>query len=292
MKKLGLLFICTTLIIALGCKEEETVTAPPETLSPALGLYSITGDGQVSLGWYTSNYEEKFNGYLIYQYDGEYSGEASVDSIPAGFEIVDTVEISGDPPVTVSRTIDGLDNGDTYSFLVVAAMDDWGTISYTSNIIHDTPRHEVKSFVLSKTPGTPSTDSCAIKFSNTAPYIIKTIKTDADASIKWEAFDAGAGTRSGFCGCSDGNQIQCLGFMSEWDLADEAPSTQGGDYPDWNFSATALKHYVYAIRVQVGTEIHYGKIYVENITGDPADASDVATLWVAYQPDPNNPEYK
>ncbi len=286
MKKLGLLFICTTLIIALGCKEEETVTAPPETLSPALGLYSITGDGQVSLGWYTSNYEEKFNGYLIYQYYGEYSGEASVDSIPAGFEIVDTVEISGDPPVTVSRTIDGLDNGDTYSFLVVAAMDDWGTISYTSNIIHDTPRHEVKSFVLSKP------DSCAIKFSNTDPYFSKTYREDPTASIKWESFDAGTGWRSGFCACDTLNQIQCLGFMSDWDFADEAPSTQEEDYPYWRFSTAALENYVYAIRVQVGTEIHYGKIYVENITGDPADASDVATLWVAYQPDPNNPEYK
>jgi len=292
MKKLGLLFICTTLIIALGCKEEEEVVAP-EKLSPPLGLYSITGDGKVSLGWYTSNYEENFKGYLIYQYEGEYSEEASGASVPDGFELIDTVEITGTPSVTENVIVDGLDNGDTYSFLVVAAMDDWGTISYTSNIIHDTPRHEVKSFVLSKTPGTPSTDSCAIKFSNIiAPYIIKTIKTDSDASIKWEAFDAGAGTRSGFCGCSEGNQIQCLGFMSEWDLADEAPSTQEEDYPHWNFSATALEHYVYAIRVQVGTEIHYGKIYVENITGDPADASDVATLWVAYQPDPNNPEYK
>jgi hypothetical protein len=198
---------------------------------------------------------------------------------------VDSLEVSAPSSDEIVVTLTGLDNGQSYSFLVVAAKDEWKDISYTSNIIIDTPRPEVTSLTL-KNQNLDQTD-CALKFSSAEPYVEIVDFNDADASLMFESFNAGAGARSGLVGVRGGAQVQDLGFMSDWDMADVAP-TEG--YPDSDFSVTARANHVYAVKI-TGATTNYAKVYISGISGDPADNTDQATVWVAYQTDSNNPEY-
>lgn len=265
-----------------GCDETTSILSP-EDLNPPLGLTSVTGDGEVALAWFTSNFEGGLDGYKVYAYVGEITNLSSRSSIPSGFSAADSMSVSGSSSGTQSIEIDGLVNGQTYSFLVVAAKDDWTDISHTSNIVVDTPRPEVINVQL-KDENLGQGD-CCLKFSSSAPYVEIVGKTDPGAAIMFESFDAGLGKRSGLVGVQGRAQIQDLGYMLNWDMADEAPTT---GYPLSDFSVTAIPLHVYAVRA-VG--YHYAKIFVAGITGVPEDNSDVATVWVAYQTDPNNPDY-
>ena len=283
MKRIVALIIPVLVVIAACSDTTETVA--PEDLNPPLGLYSVTGDSAVALGWYTSNFEDDLDGYFIYIYEGVYGDDESEEEIPTGFFKADSIEVAAPSSGEIAVTLIGLTNGQTYSFLVVAAKDDWKDISHTSNIIIDTPRPEVISLTLENQ--NLDGDDCALKFSSTSPYVEVVDFDDPDAALMFESFNAGLGDRSGLVGVRGGAQIQDLGFMSDWDMADVAP-TEG--YPDSDFSVTARANHVYAVKI-TGATTNYAKIYISGIAGDPSDNSDVATVWVAYQTDANNPEY-
>lgn len=270
-------------VVGLAGCDETTSILNPEDLNPPLGLTSVTGDGEVALAWFTSNFEGGLDGYKVYLYVGEITNLSSRSSIPSGFSTVDSLLVSGSSSGTQSKVINGLVNGQTYSFLVVAAKDDWTDISHTSNIVVDTPRPEVTNVTLKDE--NKGEGACAIKFSSTAPHVAVVAKTDPGAAIMFESFNAGLGTRSGLVGVEGRAQIQDLGYMSNWDYADVAPTT---GYPSSDFSVTAIPLHVYAVKT---TGVNYAKIFVSGITGSAADNSDVATVWVAYQTDTGNPDY-
>jgi hypothetical protein len=274
--------MCLVILGTAGC-DETTSILNPEDLNPPLGLESVTGDGEVALAWYTSNFESGLDGYKVYVYVGEVTNLSSRSSIPSGFALADSTPVSGTSSGTQSIVIDGLANGQTYSFLVVAAKDDWTDLSHTSNIVTDTPRPEIINVTL-KDENLGQGD-CCLKFSSTAPYVEVVGKTDPGAAIMFESFNAGLGKRSGLVGVQGRAQVQDLGYMSNWDMADVAPTT---GYPSADFSVTAIPLHVYAVKT---TGVNYAKIFVSGITGDPADNSDVATIWVAYQTDTGNPDY-
>jgi hypothetical protein len=279
---ISLAVVCLLVIGTLGC-DETTSILNPEDLNPPLGLASVTGDGEVVLAWYTSNFEGGLNGYKVYIYVGNLTNLSSRSSIPSGFTVADSISVSGSSSGKQSIEIDGLVNGQTYSFLVVAAKDDWTDISHTSNIVVDTPRPEVVNVVLKDE--NLGQGGCCLKFSSSAPYVEVVGKTDPGAAIMFESFNAGLGDRSGLVGVQGRAQVQDLGYMANWDSADEAPTT---GYPDSDFSVTAIQFHVYAVKT---TGVNYAKIFVSSITGNPGDNSDEVTVWVAYQTDTNNPDF-
>lgn len=282
-EKRGLVIaVAAVVVLVTGCSDDTTTLVAPEELNPPLGLVSVTGNGRVDLAWYTSNFESDLDGYCIYVYEGSSTDLSPRSSIPAVFDSVGRVPVATPSSDLVEATVTDLDNGETYSILVVAAMDGWTRKSYTSNIVVDTPRPDVAGLVL-KNQNLGQGD-CALKFSATPPYVQVVDETDPGASIMFESFDAGLGKRSGFVGVQGRAQIQDLGYMSNWSAADEAP-TQG--YMASDFSVTAIERHVYAVRT---TAPNYAKIYVSNIAGVPADNSDEVTVWVAYQTDTGNPE--
>ena len=58
MHRIGwFLTIAALAAASAGCNDTVT-TAAPEDLAPPLGLYSVTGDGAVTLYWEASNYGE------------------------------------------------------------------------------------------------------------------------------------------------------------------------------------------------------------------------------------------
>jgi len=273
------------LLLAAGCNDDETTVVEPGDLAPPLGLYSITGDTEVVLFWWCADYGDDLVGYKVYQAQGSYAGNP-LQSVPSAFAVVDSIAV--DPPCSALKTltISGLTNGTTYSFLVVAARDDdWNEISHTSNIIEDTPRYETASVtrlyarqVDATRAGFELLDFSVVDCTDLVDY-----NTDTGfGDIMVERFDPAAGVRLWIDGINDG-WVQDIGYMSDWDQADEAP-VQG--YADAGHSLEALIGHVYA--VWTGTN-QYAKVQIVDLDTDDYEWIEIKA---AYQPAPGVREYK
>jgi hypothetical protein len=276
-----LLFVA---VLLSGCSGDETTILNPEDLAPPLGLKSITGHQQVTLFWWCSNFED-LDGYKVYSREGDHAGDPD-DEIPVGFEVIDSVEVASPCGDQRSIVIAGLTNGTTYSFLVVAARDDWHEISNTSNIVADTPRPESAAEVRIYAKQVRPADG-AIELSNFDVVDVTDLNTndystaDGEGDVMAERFNPGAGPRMWLDGINEGT-IQDIGYMADWDDADKAPAS---GYAETGHSIEALMGHVYAVHTG---ENHYAKLQVTGI--------DVTEGWVevkaAYQTAIGDIEYK
>ena len=286
---------CFALVILLsvgilGCSEKTTETVSPESLSPPLGLKSITGDGEITLLWFTSNYEDNLSGYEIYKYTGRYSSTSAPQQIPSGFDKVDSLSKSSPSNTIQSKTITGLQNGTTYSFLVIATRDSWSKQSQPSNIINDTPRPET-------TPNSQDTiwassvhkDKSGYELSDFTVTDMNDIHTpeyytdDGKGDFICEKinFQGGVEYRLWLAGTNSGG-VMDLGYLQDWDDADTASAS---GYAATGYSLTAIPGHVYAIKTG---DNHYGKIQVIGVEVDPG------RLWfrACYQTQAGNRQYK
>lgn len=263
-----------TLILCLaGCGEDGIIdTVSQEELAPPLGLASITGNQEVTLTWFTSNFEGDFEGYIVYQAGGDLSTDQSVP-LPAGFTEVGriTAESSGSPR---SVTVESLENGTTYSFAVVSFRDEGQEISRTSNIVSETPRPDITSITLtsaSTNDVTGDDTTAGFRFADFAVVsvpssLVSTSYMDpGGADVVHEAFDPGAGNtniRSWLAGMNDGG-IQDLGYMADLDGSNMAPPD---GYAANGESVLATVGHVYAIRTGSG---HYAKLIITEIESGP-----------------------
>ena len=272
------LWITVAALAALGAGcESGTDTVQPKDLAPALGLTSVTGSGAVTLRWQASNYGEDREGFQVYQAAG-IQPSVPGESIPTAFGTTPVATLTTTLEAgAFTRTVTGLTNGTTYSFLVVAFKDGGNKISRPSDVITDTPRREsptaldltngagnVRYLIVDSDP--PSTSSSA-----------------AGADVLCESFNASAGDRRGMVGQA-GALVQDLGFVSTWDDIDAAP-LGAGSYPDASHSVEVLDGHVYAVFTG---DNHYAKIWV---TGVQAGGFGYTCL-VAYQPAAGNNELK
>ncbi len=285
MKRLMVVLSTVLLFSAFGCGEDSLTpdVVEPDDLSPPLGLLSITGDGKVTLFWWCSNYGDDLDGYVIYKIEGSLGGDPGQD-VPAGFTAVDSIEVAGPCSQQLSVDVDNLTNGTTYSFLVVAAKDDWDDVSHTSNIIEDTPRPEMTT-----------TDRLYAKQVDAAQAGVEmdnfgvvdctglndqTYDNALGGDAMCERFDIGAGTRMWLDGIN-GAEIQDIGYMADWDDADAAPAD---GYAATGHSVEAIMGHVYAIKT---SDNNYAKIQVVDMNTDDG--------WIevkaAYQPQVGNTEY-
>jgi hypothetical protein len=273
-----------------GCDQKSTEVVSPEKLSPPLGLKSITGDGEITLLWFTSNYESDLSGYMIYEYNGTYPSTSAPEEIPSGFTKIDSLSKSNPSNTIQSLTITGLQNGTTYSFLVVAVMDSWSKESHPSNIINDTPREETQagssdtiwaSSVHKDKSGYELSDFSVSDMNdiNTSNY--STTDGEGDFICEKINFQGGVAYRLWLAGTNNGG-VMDLGYMQEWNDADLAPSA---GYAATGYSLTAIPGHVYAVKTG---DNHYGKIQVIDM--------DVDAGWVSfkacYQTQAGNRQYK
>jgi hypothetical protein len=280
--------VCGMLVMLFigGCSEKEEVVGPSE-LPPPLGLSSITGDEKVTLFWWCSNYEDDLNGYRIYYAEGEHEGDP-VESIPEQFVQIDSIKV--DAPCAGQHRVDieELENGVTYSFLVVASMDDWSKTSHTSNIIEDTPRAEsagedtIYAYQYDQT-------RAGFKLSDFSTVDCTGLDDNydtpsGDGDIMCERFGLEAGMRAWIDGINKG-EVQDIGFMSDWDDADEAPID---GYAESGHSIEVLMGHVYAVKTVRNGDNYYAKIQVIDIDED----YNWIIFKAAYQPDPGNTQYK
>lgn len=278
-----------------GCDDDVLSTVGEDELAPPLGLRSITGNEQVTLIWFTSNFENDFEGYIIFRASGDRSQNTST-TLPSGFTEVPGSRINLDSSGTQrNATIDSLTNGTTYSFAVCAFKDDGNEISRTSNIIADTPRPDITGITISSasTNDVIGDDSEAgfdfdeFQVEPVPPSgYISAIGTD----IIHEAFDPSepdTNIRSWMAGMN-GAGVQDLGFMADLDGSDVAPED---GYAAQGESVLLTVGHVYAVRT--GTP-RFGKFIVTNIDeGDPGSPTNPPTVTfnAAFQTRDGDPNY-
>ena len=267
-----------------GCDDDGIVeTVNPDELAPPLGLSSITGNGEVTLIWYTSNFEDGFEGYIVYVRDGDYeTGQSAI--LPAGFVEVDRIPL-GQSNTQRNVLVQDLENGTTYSFAVCAYRDGGDEVSLASNIIADTPRPDITSVVLASASTNDVIGDDSRAGFDFQGFTVEAVPLDlasanytdnSGTDIVHEAFDPGPtnlNIRSWLAGMN-GAGVQDLGWMGDLDGSDEAPAD---GYAGTGESVLLTVGHVYA--VETGDN-HYAKLIVTSIQGSP---SNLVTFNAAYQ---------
>ncbi len=250
------IFMLGGLLAALtaGC---DSITSPgtvqPKDLAPPLGLTSVTGSGAVTLTWRGSNYGEDREGFQIYQAAGSQSPVPG-ETIPVAFGTTAVTTLSSTQDAGVfSKTVTGLTDGTTYSFLVVAFKDGGAKISRPSDVVTDTPRQESTLLDLTNGPGNER-----FILVDTDPPSTSASATGAD--LLCQSFNAGAGDRPGLVG-QGGTRVQDVGYVTSWDEIDRAP-LGSGSYPDASHSVEVLTGHVYAVFT---ADNHYAKVWVTTL---------------------------
>jgi hypothetical protein len=278
-----------------GCDDSGVLdTVSENELAPPLGLRSITGNGQVTLFWYTSNFEDGFEGYIVFQREGGTATNQS-STLPTGFIEVGRLNISGSSNAIRNTVIQDLSNGTQYTFAVCAFRSEGDEISLASNIVEDTPRPDITSITLTSAstndvPGNDQTAGFDFDLLQVVP-----VPTDLAASnynsangadMVHEAFDPSQlnnNIRSWMAGMNGDTDsgVQDLGFMEELDGADVAPED---GYPGNGNSVLLSAGHVYAVKTGNG---HFGKFIVTSIN----ETARIVTFNAAFQTRPGDPNY-
>jgi hypothetical protein len=235
-----------------GCQDNTTAPSHDVTAPAApRGLYSITGDGQVTLQW-LANTESDLAGYRVYE-----APCATGNSCP-----YDRVGATSATQFVVGGLTDGITR-----YYAVAAVDNAGNESALSyNDVFDTPRPAgsatITNFLSDSTRAGWDFSSYSVK-----PY--RDPATDVFFGYNgavFEMFTADTLTN-----------IQDAGFASTLDAVDWAPN--GG----WSLSGTAelIPGHCYVVWTR---DDHYAKFRVTLLS-----ASLLGFDW-AYQTAPGNPE--
>jgi hypothetical protein len=250
-------------ILLAGCSEKTTAPVVPP--AAPRGLFSVTGDTEVTLVW-LANTEADVVGYRIYEgpcggLDCEYTRIAAIPA-PAGADYVEYV-------------VTDLTNGEP-RFFAVAAVNRAGVegdLSYDD--VFDTPRpagtglalnnhlvydanvgYDFSAFALTDTTVAP-TDIFYGHFVDSMGHVYRQIFADSSTDI------------------------QDAGFVSSLDAVDFAPGPESGWSPSGTVEAVVGHAYVVWTR-----DNHFAKFRVTAV------GPNQVTLDWAYQIDPGNRELK
>jgi hypothetical protein len=238
------------LLLTTGCDDETNVVAldlPPHRVD---GVFSVTGDGLVTVYW-RANQDDDIAFYRVYRNA----------SATGNFTLIGSSDVT-------SYEDHGVQNGQTY-FYAVAAVDLAGqeSVELSYENVFDTPRPEGFNITLTDVDGYDPTS--AWDFS--VPVRLSSLSVNAD--IYYDA-DVAGGHYLIFA--APGTLIQDAGYM-ELVYVDYAPPS--GWSADGVVEAIPGHSYIVLTR-----ENHYAKFEVRE-----RDGAAMLMDW-AYQVDPNNPE--
>ncbi len=261
------------LMMVAGCEETITKieTVERSELNPPLGLRSITGDSQVTLRWYSSNYEDDFGGYLVYQATGDHE-QIAPETMPSGFAVVETLLVFGGAPPTV-HTILGLDNGTTYSFALTAIDDLVSKESYPSNIVTDTPRPFGTATIYQQEAEPDQQAGFDFSEGLTVPYM------DGDCDIFLDVYTVADNLHYSLTSPdqADGSlrttEIQDMGYTESFDDISISPD-QGWD-PDYSVDVLNMENHTFALKTD---DNNYVKLRVLSTGTD-----GVNQVWVRFE---------
>ncbi len=263
---LGVLAAALVLSVA-GCDDDDDdcICCGPDLTAPAAprGLYSITGDGEVTLVW-LANTESDLDNYGVWwstAYDGEY-------------HLLATVEPSGEYD---EEYVDaGASNGET-CFYAVTALDEAGNESDLSReYVWDTPRPEGIA-TLTSTHAAPATAGFDFDDGNHFGRIVAWDALDADFYYEYvpetgESFLLTAHTEFVL--------VQDMGHAGAFDEIGYAPGVGEGWSPTG--VVEAIPGHIYAFRLLDDPLGMYAKVWLTSV-----QPNQVALHW-AYQTQPGN----
>src|SRR5262245_22683172 len=247
-----------------GCNHATDSVRPTDVTPPAAprGLYSTTGDGQVTLRW-LANTEGDVAGYRVYE-----SQCATGPACP-----YDRVGSTSSTQFSVT----GLSNGVT-RFFAIAAVDNAGNESELSyEVIFDTPR-PAGSALLTNFVDVNGTVASGWDFSAFANRPFDNAATDIYFGYNGSVYQMFAKDLI--------TDIQDAGFASTLDAVDWAPSD------GWSPTGTVelIPGHCYVVWTR---DDHYAKFRVTGLfpAAGPASPAYVQLDW-AYQTDTGNPELR
>lgn len=256
--------------VACDCDDDDCVRCRVDDEPPAAprGLFSITGDEEVTLVW-LANTESDLEGYDVwwnYEYEGEYEYLASVGHVDGvyEYEFVDN----------------GAVNGETY-YYAVTAFDEAGNESPLSvEEVWDTPRPEGTAVTLTNALDGQGIETAGFDLS--AHRVVAGDDPAADFHFEyyedggWEHFLLLTGELGG-----DGLdiRIQDMGWTANFDEIGFAPPDDG-----WSETGTAeaIREHTYVLLTQEDGSGYYAKIRLEAVS-----PSHITFDW-AFQGDPWN----
>jgi hypothetical protein len=258
-------------ILGLGGCSDDHHTNPVLPPAAPRGLFSVTGDREVTLWWY-SNTEPDVVTYRVF--DG---------SCPSGDDCPYTLiaEVPALQQEYMSCVVTGLANGVT-RFYAVAAVNRAGAESpLTYNDVFDTPRPAGRGLVLSNFL-VPEATGFGYDFS----AFQRTSTTDVPTDIFFGYYEDTTGYIHQQVFVPDyGTNIQDAGYASSLDAVDYAPVDENGVPTGWSptgtVEATAGHNYVVWTR-----DDHFAKFRVISVS-----PTHVMVDW-AYQLAPGNVELR
>ena len=262
MKRPWMTLIAAGLLVA-GCRE---VTGPGHAPAPPRGLYSVTGDHQVTLHW-LANTESDVAGYNVYQ-------AACFRGSDCPYELVGTASGAG----STTFVITGLGNGETW-YYAVTAFDRRGNESELSyDEVFDTSRPAGYGVTLNNAAETVSQSGYDFSSYGTASARRAWNDPLTDMYFSRDSVVALMVIPS----LSNGG-IQDMGSASSLDAVDYAPSA--GWSPTG--SAELIVGHNYVVWTRIGSpDVHYAKFRVTDLT------SHRVTFDWAYQVAPGNRELR
>jgi hypothetical protein len=263
MLRLRLAVIAAALLVG-GCDDQET--APRDVTPPAAprGVYSVTGDGAVTVHW-LANTEGDVAGYRIYE-----APCASGSTCP-----YDRVGVT----TGTSFIVSGLTNGTTRYF-AVAAYDRAGNESPLSRQdVYDTPRPAGFGLTLGDYSVSPATSG----------YDFSTYTVRAFDNANTDIFYGYNGTIHMMFAAFSDVFIQDAGYTSSLDDVDFAPRAPTDGWSGDGAVELIVGHsYVCAIESGVAGTYNYAKFRVTSLSTSPPR---VVLNW-AYQTAVDNGELK
>ena len=258
MRAPWLLTLAAAGAILAGCHDE---TAPRDLTPPAAprGLYSVTGDHQVSLRW-LANTEADVAVYRIYQAPCAAGGGCPYDRVGS--------------TTGTSFQLGGLANGVT-RFFAVAAVDRAGNESDLSyETVFDTPRPEGFGAVLASFTAAPADAGWDFSAQSVRDY--RDPLCDVFYGYNGSVFQMFARDFS--------TDIQDAGFASSLDAVDFAPSD------GWSPTGTVelIPGHCYVVWTR---DDHYAKFRATGFINPTVPPALVRFDW-AYQVDPGNRELR
>jgi len=247
------IFLGALLTLALAGCHDTTETRLPPPAAPR-GLYSVTGDQQVTLHW-LANTEGDVSGYRIYE-----ASCASGSGCP--YDRIGTTN-------GTSYVVTGLTNGQTRYFAVSAVNTEGYESDLSYETVFDTPRPAGTGAVINNYVS--GTANAGWDFS--AARAVASTDTAADMVYGYD------GTYHIMYAADLDTDIQDAGYATSLDAVDFAPTT------GWSPTGTAelIPGHCYVVWTR---DNHFAKFRVTSLT-----ASNVTFDW-AYQVDPGNTELR
>ena len=241
------------LLLATGCDDNNhhvvALDLPPHRVD---GVYSVTGDGQVTIYW-RANQDDDIDYYKVYR-NTSATGTFHLIGTSTGTSYVDASVV----------------NGDTY-FYAVSAVDRAGqeSVELSYENVFDTPRPEGTDVTLTNDRNTSATS--AWDFSAAA-------RVSSGSSAADIYYDADVVGGHYLVLTVNGTLIQDTGFVNLVDV-DYGPPANSGWSNDGIVEAIPGHSYIV-----LTANNHYAKFHVRSI-----DGNGMLMDW-AYQIDPDNPE--